>query len=237
MTEEQKNETITIKKDSLWKYSTFILGALVIIGAFVVFSGNNGSPTTGNVANTGDTPGQQLPAQGAKSQISADDDAVLGDKNAPVTIIEFSDYECPFCARFHSQTLPQLKKEYIDTGKAKLVYRDYPLAQIHRQATIAAEAAECVRDEAGNDEAYFEYHDTIFENQQSVNEANLKLWAQQQGFDINKCLDSGKFKSEVQKDLQDGGQLGTPTFFINGKQLRGAQPFSAFKQIIDAELA
>jgi protein-disulfide isomerase len=106
-------------------------------------------------------------------------------------------------------------------------------------AQTAAEAAECVRDVAGNDEAYFEYHDTLFGNQQSLSVDNLKSWALSQGQDISNCLDSGKFRSEVLKDAADaqsiGGQ-GTPFFVINGQPLSGAQPFSVFQQIIESEL-
>ena len=100
-------------------------------------------------------------------------------------------------------------------------------------------AAECVRDQGG-DEAYFEMHDKIFANQQALSIASLKTWAQELGYSIDSCLDSGKFESEVANDLADGqaaGGRGTPYFVINGKPLSGAQPFSAFKQIIDAELA
>ncbi len=165
----------------------------------------------------------------------------MGDPNAPVTIIEFSDYQCPFCHRFWSQTLPQIKQEYIDTGKVKLVYRDFPLSSIHQYAQKAAEAAECVRDAAGgSDEAYFKMHDKLFENQQDLSVENLKAMAQELGYDISSCLESDKFKDEVQKDFTDGsaaGVRGTPSFFINGKPLSGAQPFSAFKQIIDSELS
>lgn len=174
--------------------------------------------------------------QGTSNQTNADNDPVLGKSTAPVTIIEFSDFQCPFCEKFYTETLPQLKKEYIDTGKAKLVFRDYPLS-LHPMAHISAEAAECVRMKAGGkDAAYFKYHDKIFENQESLTAENLKKWAKEQGYNIDSCLANGDKKAEVDKDVQDGGSLGTPTFFINGVKLEGAQPFSAFKQVIDAQL-
>ncbi|MEX2016882.1 MAG: thioredoxin domain-containing protein [Candidatus Pacearchaeota archaeon] len=171
---------------------------------------------------------------------SADDDAVLGDANAPITIIEFSDYQCPFCAKFWSETLPLIKKNYIDTGKVKLVFRDFPLTNIHPMAQPAAEAAECVRKVAGSDEAYFKYHDKLFENQNSLSESNLKTWAKQQGQNIDSCLDSGEFTDEVLADMADGsaaGVTGTPGFVINGILVSGAQPYSVFEQIIEGELA
>jgi len=241
--------TLTIRKDALWKYSTFLLLAILVVGAFFVFTGGNG--TTGQAAQQP----TQLPSQPSQVEASADDDAFLGDENAPVEIIEFSDYQCPFCRKFWTETLPLIKSEYIDTGKVKFVYRDFPLTSIHPAAQPEAEAAECVR-EKGGDEAYFKMHDKIFQEGNILDGGDpikgpvqgtaqfgtteLKKWAKDIGYDISSCLDSGKFKSEVQKDLADatsaGGQ-GTPYFIINGKPLSGAQPFSAFKQIIDAELA
>lgn len=195
-----------------------------------------------DAALAGDAPAPAAPAAprapAAKVDVSADDDAFLGDADAPVTIIEFSDYECPFCGRFYSQTLPQLKTEYIDTGKVKLVYRDFPLS-FHPKAQKAAEAAEC----AGDQDRYFDFHDKIFENQGSIGVSDLKKYAGDLGLDqgeFDDCLDSGKFEQEVKDDVAAGvaaGLSGTPSFLINGQKLVGAQPFAAFKAIIDAELA
>lgn len=170
--------------------------------------------------------------------VSADDDPVKGNADAPVTIIEFSDFQCPFCARFFSDTLPQIEENYIKTGKVKLVYRDFPLDNIHLQATPAAQAAECA-DEQGK---FYEYHDKLFENQQLLSTDNYKKWAEELGLDtdqFNGCVDSKKYASEVAKDSADGsaaGVTGTPAFFINGKYISGAQPFSVFEALIEAEL-
>lgn len=234
---------ITIKKDTLWKYSTFVLLAIVVVGGFVFFMGDRDSKSPTGFAVNEQQPNQpSAPSQPSQVTANTDDDAVLGDKDAPVTIIEFSDYQCPFCARFWSQTLPQIKSEYIDTGKVKLVFRDFPLTSIHPLAQPASEAAECARDAAkgDKDEAYYKMHDKIFENQATLSVENLKKWAKELGYNIDNCLDTGKFKSEVQKDSSDAqaaGGRGTPYFVINGKALSGAQPFDAFKQVIDAELA
>lgn len=182
------------------------------------------------------------PGSGDPVDVSIDDDAVKGDKNAPVTIVEFSDYECPFCARFFQNTYPQILSEYIDTGKVKLVFRDFPLS-FHRNARPASIAAECVREQKGDD-GYYEYHDKIFENQSAgLGADNLKKWAGEVGADaaqFAECLDSEKYGDEVDKDFKDGqsyGISGTPGFFINGRKVSGAQPFSVFKSIIDEELA
>ena len=227
--QEENNNTITIKKDTLWKYSTFLLLAIVVIGGFFLLKGDS----TGSAVVNPNTGGNTAPVK-----VDGDDDAVLGNENAPVTIIEFSDYQCPFCERFWSQTYPLIKSEYIDTGKVKLIYRDFPLTSIHPIALPSAIAAECVR-EQGGDEAYYEMHDKIFENQASLSESNLKKWAQELSYNIDSCLDSEKYLSEVESDLKEGaaaGVRGTPSFFINGQPLSGAQPFSEFKRIIDAEL-
>jgi protein-disulfide isomerase/plastocyanin len=170
-------------------------------------------------------------------EVSMDDDTVKGDANAPVTIIEFSDFECPFCGKYVSETYPQIVKDYIETGKVKYVFRDFPL-DFHPSAQKAAEAAEC----AGEQGKYWEMHDVLFENQDALEVETLKMYAVSLGLDtaeFNSCLDSGAMAEEVKKDLADGqayGVSGTPGFFINGKLISGAQPFEAFKQEIEAAL-
>jgi len=171
------------------------------------------------------------------ADVSEDDDAVQGNANAPVTIIEFSDFQCPFCEKFFTDTLPQIEANYIKTGKVKLIYRDFPL-EIHQYAGKAAEAAECARDKGG-DSAFWKMHDKIFENQASLSEDNLKKWAKELGYNIDSCLDGGKKKAEVQKDLADGiaaGISGTPSFFINGKLIEGAVPYNVFESEINSAL-
>ncbi|PIZ70878.1 disulfide bond formation protein DsbA [Candidatus Peregrinibacteria bacterium CG_4_10_14_0_2_um_filter_43_11] len=174
-----------------------------------------------------------------------DDDAVLGDENAPVTLIEWSDYECPFCKRHFTQTFPQIKEKYIDSGKVKMIFRDFPLSFHDPLATQEAIAAECAR-EQGGDETYFAYHDLIFKTTTSNGSGMQKdqFYELADKVGINKakfteCLDSEKYKDEVQKDIADGGKAGvsgTPAFLINGQFISGAQPFSVFEQVIEAEL-
>jgi len=223
--------TITIRKDSLWKYSTFVLAAILIIGAIAFFGKDQGT------GNSVDINGPQLPSGEAFVNVEIGDSPVLGDKNAPVTIVEFSDYECPFCGRHYLQTFPQLKKEYIETGKVKLVFKDFPLS-FHPNAQKAAEAARC----AGEQSKYWEMHDLLFSNQEKLGIENYKKWAREIGVDgakFDSCLSSGKYASDVQADLAYGSQIGvsgTPGFFVNGKKISGAQPYIVFKQAIDAEL-
>ncbi|MBE0524557.1 MAG: DsbA family protein [Methanosarcinales archaeon] len=183
--------------------------------------------------NTPTEPTQENP----KSQFSADDDPVKGSKEAPVTIIEFSDFECSFCASFSLQVLPLIEENYIQTGKVKLVFRDFPL-DFHPHAKKAAEASEC----ADEQDKYWEYHNKLFENQNALDIKNLKQYAADLGLDeteFNECLDSGTMTSEVEKDLQDGsgyGISGTPTFFISGIKVVGARPYEVFEQVIEQEL-
>lgn len=172
--------------------------------------------------------------------VSVDDDPVLGDPDAPVTIIEFSDYECPFCKRHFTQVYPQIKENYIDTGKVKLVFRDFPL-DFHPDAIPAAKAANCARDQGG-DEKYFEMHDKLF-LAEDLSEETLQKIGSEAGLDeteFNECLASDKHTEEINKDMQDGsshGVTGTPAFFINGWFIKGAYPYSEFEKFIEQELA
>lgn len=180
--------------------------------------------------------------------VSVDDDAMEGRKDAPVTIVEFSDYQCPFCRKFWTDTYSQLKKNYIDTGKVQLVFRDFPLS-FHPMAEPSARAAECVR-EKGGDAAYFRFHDKIFSEQNKLDggtvqstvtytENDLKKWAKAVGYDISSCLDSGKYADEVAQDQTDGqsyGVQGTPAFFVNGKLISGAVPYAQFQAAIEEAL-
>jgi protein-disulfide isomerase len=174
--------------------------------------------------------------------IGVDDDPVLGNPDAKVLIIEFGDYQCPSCRMFWKDVEPRLKKEYIDTGKAKLVFRDFPIVQIHPEALLASMAVDC----AGEQNKYWQYHDKVFREQYNKGDdlvrfkaADLKKWAKDSGLDqakFDQCLDSEKYKNEVLKDKADGDAVsvqGTPTFFINGRVIGGAQPYPAFKTLID----
>ncbi len=177
--------------------------------------------------------------------VSIDDDAILGDPDAPVTIVEFSDYECPFCKKNFQQVLPKIKEKYIDTGKVKYVFRDFPLPFHEPIATQEALAAECAGD-LGGDAKYYEFHDELYRTTKSnkgLEKYQLYEIAAKVGLDADafkECLDSEKFKEEIQKDMEDGaryGVTGTPGFFVNGWFIKGAYPFSEFEKFIEKELA
>ena len=161
----------------------------------------------------------------------------LGSADAPVTIVEFSDFQCPYCAKFYFETFGQLHEKYIKSGKVKFAYRHFPLS-FHENAQKAAEASECAREQ----NKFWEYADKLFANQKSLGTESLKKYAAELGLDakkFNECLDSGKAAPLVQADLSDGlemGVSGTPAFLINEKLISGAQPFSAFETVIEQEL-
>ncbi len=197
-------------------------------------------------SGTGNTTGQdvleapsqqilQKPQQ--RVQVSDVDAPAMGLKNAPITIIEFSDFECSFCEKFYIQTLPLIKKNYINTGRVRFVYRDFPL-DFHQNAYKAAEAAKCAQEQG----KFWEYHDLMFSSQNSLDNSSFIQFAKELRLNevsFNDCLDSGRMASQVQKDINDGskyGITGTPTFYINGIELVGAQPYSAFEKIIEREL-
>lgn len=190
---------------------------------------------------TGDSQVQN-PGSGAQEVGTPDisNRPVLGDADAPITIVEYSDFECPFCQRFFLETYPQLKSEYIDTGKAKLVYKDFPL-NFHQMAKPAAIAGKCVYS-LSDSETFYEYHDMIFNNQNVLSESNLRSWALDVGIsgeEYDSCIVDPQIEEQVDADMAEGTQFGvsgTPSFVINGKLLVGAQPFSAFEQVIEAEL-
>ncbi len=158
-----------------------------------------------------------------------------GPATAAVTLIEFSDFQCPFCSRV-VPTLDKVKEKYGD--KVQVVFRHFPL-QFHAQAQKASEASMCAHDQ----EKFWEMHDLLFEEQSALQVADLKEKAQRLGLKedaFNECLDSGKYKERVQEDQREGvlaGVSGTPAFFINGRFISGAQPFENIAKIIDEELA
>ncbi len=159
-----------------------------------------------------------------------------GPKDAPIVIVEFSDYQCPFCKRWYDQVYAPLMAAY--PGKIRLVYRNLPLTQIHPEAMPAAEAAMC----AGEQNAYWPFHDKLF-SQDDLNQDVYPQIATELGLDMtafNTCITGNKFQSQIQTDMDFAINLGvqsTPTFFINGLAVVGAQPLNVFTQIIDQELA
>jgi protein-disulfide isomerase len=213
----------------------FAAVAIFVLGMFthaMVESDDNGGGAQAQAA----APVQPTAEPQPTVEPTVDDDPALGPEDAPVTIIEFSDFQCPYCARFQSETLPQILQNYGD--RVRFVYRDFPLTGLHANALKAAEASECAHDQG----KYWEYHDLLFQNQSALDVDSLKGYAASLGLDtttFNSCLDSDQKMDEVRKDEQDGlaaGVQGTPAFFINGQAISGAQPYAVFQEAIEAAL-
>ena len=257
------SEDVVIKKSAFKKLLVGVISA-VVVSAFLggyVLGAETVEPEKIVIRNAEDVIGSLQTQQSTQSSlstnppslisISLDDDPVKGNLDAPITIVEFSDFQCPFCAKFHSTTLPQLQANYIDSGKVKFVYRDFPIQSIHPNAVPAALASECA-DEQG---MFWEYHDIVFENQKkwqglsgSAMIDTFEQYALELGLntsDFNTCFESGKYADEVTKDLQDGvsyGVTGTPGFFVGNDELGyvkiiGAQPYSVFERLIEDQIA
>lgn len=171
-------------------------------------------------------------------EISIDDDAIKGNENALVTIVEFSDFECPFCGKYIAEVYPEIIENYVETGKVRYVFRDFPLS-FHPDAQKAAEAAEC----AGEQGMYYDMHDILFANQDALDVESIKAYAEELELDMDEfefCLDNDEMAEEVAADMEAGkayGVSGTPAFFINGKMITGAQPYEVFEEAIEAALA
>lgn len=240
------NETPSVSSISAWLSSpiAILIGAVMISGS-ILYSGAGGSASIGtpNDEPTDDPSGEQVVIEDP-DQLIQKDDPIIGSSNAPVTIVEFSDFQCPFCRSFWSGAYAQIKSEYIDTGKVRLVFRDYPLS-FHPAAKPSAVAANCAHAQG----KFWQFHDKMFAEQAKQGQgtvtygiAELKQWGAQIGLDattFDACLGSSKYDAEIEQDVADGtkyGVSGTPSFFINGTLLVGAQPFSAFKAAIDAAL-
>lgn len=176
------------------------------------------------------------------SNISVEGEPVLGSENASVTVVEYGDFQCPACNSFEQRTFSRLKTDYIDTGKAKFVWKDYPLTQIHEWAEPGAGAMECVYRE--DEEAFWNVKSTLFDQQGSLSlnnvESSIVEWAGQEGAnttEVKSCIENGDAIEEVRQDKREGqanGVTGTPTVFVNGKQVGSS--YSAVSQAIDSEL-
>ena len=257
---QNNNGKVSIKKST---FNALIIGLIVVVGVAAFFAGSYTSNLSSNQISEEDLEeaiaklelkilqnqlSTEQPILAVK--ISVDNDPIIGNPDAPITIIEFSDFQCPFCARFYTQTLPLIHEEYIEQGKVKLVFRDFPIQSIHPNALPASVAAECANEQG----KFKEMHDTLFENQnewsrqETANALSLfsqyakEMQLEQEVFDS--CLINGKYIEEIRKDLEDGqnyGIGGTPGFFVGNDEIgyvkmEGAQPFQSFKKVIDSQL-
>jgi len=169
--------------------------------------------------------------------------SVLGDEKVSVSLVVYSDFQCPFCKKWHDETAQQIIDTYVKTGKIKIEYKDF--AFLGQESVNAARAVKCAQEQGA--ESYLDYHDYLFDNQKGENQGqfsinNLKRFAKNLKLDTDKfngCLDSSKYKDEVKKETDEGkaaGVTGTPSALINGKLIVGAQPYEVFKTAIDEAL-
>lgn len=215
----------------------FIFLTLIIGVAMAFYVGRTAYLLRTGVITPEDLFGQNVPGrQNDLPTYATDDDPSFGSPDAKVVIVEFGDFQCPFCR----QAMPVVKEILKDYGdKVFFVYRDFPLESVHPQAVPAALAGECAHEQG----KFWEMHDKIFENQEQLSVKNFKIWAIQIGLNsiqFGNCLDSSKYFAEVEQDLQAGiaaGVRATPTFFVNGQKIEGAISFTTFEQIILSELS
>ncbi len=233
---KQKPDTITFRRSTFFAMLLPIAFVLGLAAGYVFWGLNPSVNETGQTANSVPTAVVQGEQAVRRFDVPEEGNYAYGAADAPITIIEFSDYECPYCRKWHADTWKPLREQYAD--KIRLVYRDLPLSNIHPNAISAAEAANC----AGEQGQYYPYHEKLLDGDtlgQPVYEqyaADLKLDMTQ----FKECVSTRKYKDEVQADLDYAVNLGvtsTPTFFINGIPLVGAQPLSVFQQVIEKELA
>ncbi|MDQ6985231.1 MAG: thioredoxin domain-containing protein [Candidatus Dojkabacteria bacterium] len=268
----KENEAITINVQPFIMPITILLSVIIFALGFVSGLGSisdaikesesdtivvEGGSGNGGTAVANDPTPSAAPTPTTQGVTSIDDDAYLGDKDsAKVAIVEFTDFECPFCQRHHQQTYPSIIQDYVDSGDAIYVIRDYPLSFHEPVATQAAISAECVHELAGK-KAYFEFTDYYFEATQSNGAgvsggadaiADLAEEAGAKRSDFEKCLDEERYAEETADDLADGsaaGISGTPGFIVGvlnddgsveGELVSGAQPYSSFQTTIEKYL-
>ncbi len=223
--------------------ASFIIGSLTTKIQYLEHQTNSADSKSGAQAAAQQPNQPPLPAPGQKVDVSVGNYPPKGNQNAKVTIVAFEDFRCPFCERLFTNVEPQLQKDYIDTGKVKFYYRNYQF--LGPASVVAGNAGECANDQG----KFWELHDYLYKNQPPESDTSMyttdKLTqiAGQLGMDatqFRQCMDSHKFDKNVSQDLADGqkaGVQGTPTLFINGIPVVGAQPYSAFKTVIDKQLA
>jgi len=228
-----KRQELRAKREHQEQIQRIIIGSIIILGAALLAL----ALIWPNLKPIGEV---TVPAAKTRPMV---DFNTMGDKNAPVTIVEYSDFQCPYCANFSNQTEQQLIDAFIATGKVRFVYRSYG-EFIGPESSRTAEAAYC----AGDQGKFWEMHDIIFANQNGENVGNFNdrkivAFAEKIGLDMgqfNDCFNSNKYADQVTQDGVDGQQAGvkaTPSFTINGTLFEGAQPIGAFQTTIEAALA
>ena len=233
-------ETVTFKRSHFYSVLTVLAFAAGVLLGYVVWGADSATQATAQTANQPSGPVVEAPvtqqAEYKRYDIPVENAYAIGPADAPITIVEFSDYQCPFCRRWHDEVYEPLLAAY--PGQIRLVYRHLPLTSIHPDAMSAAEAAMC----AGEQDAYWPFHERLFSSE-ALNSATYLQYAQDLKLNLGTfeaCLSDHKYQQAIQEDSDFAINLGirsTPTFFINGLAVVGAQPLDVFQQVIDKELA
>ena len=230
-------DTVTFKRSHFYAIMTVFAFAVGVLLGYVVW-GYQPNETQAQAAAPAAAAQVQAtePPQFQRYDIPTKGFPTLGPDNAPITIVEFSDYQCPFCRRWHQEVYEQLLAAY--PGKIRMVYRNLPLTSIHPDAMAAAQAALC----ASEQDAYWPFHNKLFSSD-SLSTQTFMQYAQELSLNVDQfqsCITDEKYKDAVTADSDFAVNLGvrsTPTFFINGLAVVGAQPLEVFQQVIDKELA
>ncbi|MBI4992225.1 MAG: DsbA family protein [Candidatus Harrisonbacteria bacterium] len=239
-TENQKPQS-SGNNQNIFLPASILIAAVLISGSLIYSTGKKAAPSQLG-ANTGEvvagvTTGKELEL--------TSEDVVLGDLNAPVTVVEYGDFQCPFCGRFYSTTENQIRENYVKSNKVKFVYRHF--AFLGPESRVAANAAECAKDQG----KFWAYHDSLYdteikdgeEHNGNLNRDLFLSLAKDLSLnenDFTACLDSNKYDEKVQKDYVGAQALGvraTPTIFVDDKKVEGALPYEQFKLLIDQELS
>ena len=234
--QDPSEETITFKKSHFYSVLVVLAFAVGVLVGYVAWGRSSGGTTTTAGAPVAQAPAAEQAPQYRRYDIPTEGFPSLGPDDAPIVIVEFSDFQCPFCRRFHDETYQSLLDAY--PGQIRFVYRNLPLTSIHPAAMPSAVASLCAQDQ----DAYWDFHEKLFSSEQ-LDEETFIRYAADLGLDtetFTACLSSGEHDAEIQQDMNfaiDLGVQSTPTFFVNGLAIVGAQPLANFQQLIDKELA
>jgi protein-disulfide isomerase len=237
---DHSEDTVTFKRSYLYSVLVVLAFSAGILVGYAAWGNNAGAVQTSQTANQSSAPVIEAPVateelQYVRYDVFSEDAYAFGPEDAPITIVEFGDFQCPFCRRWHAEVYQPLLASY--PGQIRMVYRHLPLTSIHPDAFAAAEAAMC----AGEQDAFWQYNEKLFSSE-TLGTAVYAQYAQELNLDMTAfeaCMTEHRYQQAIQKDSDFAVDLGirsTPTFFINGLAIVGAQPLNVFQQVIDKEL-
>ena len=222
---KKADDSLTISKVMLWQIISGVLAVILVVLLAVTLADSPAAPTQPT------QPGQPAPAPSGPAEVNLEGVRSIGDENAPIVVVEYSDFTCPFCKRFYDDTYGLIKENFIDQGLVRFIYKDFPVVGGQR----AAEAGWCAHEQ----DMFFEYKDRIFQSPTQASDSNLIAWAGEVGLDqaqFEECFREGRYQANVAAERQEAinnGIRGTPGFIINGEVVSGAQPYNVFEQVFN----